>query len=330
MRTMLRWVAGAAAVFGLSGCAGRDAATDAAMTLAEANYPGQLELLAAKRQKDNYRVLLAPKGDAVTRISFVVDPDPAECVPGSRCEVRFRRAYDEGLAIGAKVKALEAALARCGVITRGMESNDIVADFRTVIELDLPISNQQSALDRLTPCISAFRSALPQNASSALRTIQFRIVTPEVPGEAAPLRFETPSPEIPAEYPSYLLGVGAVDRTADTKKLRLAPDYLRRGGVNDRLADIARRSLANGSGTVPEQSAPYGMKLDLDRRTVLRSYILACSQTSTSGRPCRTDMAVAMQYDLSNGRASDIQVLRNIRNDRGAVELPPLIGRPGR
>lgn len=99
--------------------------------------------------------------------------------------------------------------------------------------------------------------------------------------------------------------------------------------MNDRLADTARRSLADGSDTVPVQSAPYGTKLDLDRRTVLRSYILACSQTSTSGRPCRTDMAIAMQYDLSNGQALDIQVLRNIRNDRGAVELPPLIGRTG-
>lgn len=260
MRTMLRWVAGVAAVFGLSGCAGRDAATDAAMTLAEANYPGQLELVDSQRQKDNYRVILAPKGDAVTRISFVVDPDPAKCVPGSRCEVRFRKAHDEGLAIGAKVKALEAALERCGVITRGLESNDIVADFRTVIELDLPISGQQSALDRLTPCIPAFRSALPQNVSPALRAVQFRIVTPEVPGEPAPLRFETPSREVSAEYPSYLLGVDAGVGTADTTKLRIAPDYLRRSGVNDRLTDIARQSLANGSGTVPVQSAPYGTR----------------------------------------------------------------------
>lgn len=314
-------------MFGLSGCTGRDAATDAAMMLAEANYPGQLELFDSQRQKDNYRVILAPKGDAVTRISFVVDPDPAKCVPGSRCEGRFRKAHDEGFAIGEKVKALEAALGRCGVITRGLESSDIVADFRTVVELDLLISNQQSALDRLTPCIAAFRSALAQDALPAIRAVQFRIIANRAPSDPALLRFELPVGEIPVDQPSYLLGLDDDDTTADQSKLRLAPDYLRRSGTNDRLADIARRSLAGGSSTVPAQSAPYGTRLDPDRRDILRSYILACSKTDASGRRCRTDIAVAIRYDLSSGQASDIQILRNIRTDRGAVELPPLIGR---
>lgn len=328
MKTMLKWVAGAAALFGLSGCAGRDAATDATMTLAEANYPGQLEFFDSQRQKDNYRVILAVKGDPVTRIAFVVDPDPAKCVPGSRCEERFRKAHDEGLAIGAKVKALETALGRCGVKARGLESSDIVADFRTVIELDLPISDQQSALDQLTPCIAAFRAGLPTSAPSAIRALQFRIVTPDMPGEAVPLRFEAPLPAVSDALPSYLLGIAPEEAIASATKFRVAPDYLRRSGINDRLADIARKSLADsGGGTVNEQTAPHGTKLDPNRRDVIRTYILACGSGSTGGGRCRADMAVAINYDLLRGTASEVAVVRDIRGPRGSVDLPDLPGR---
>lgn len=82
MRAM-RWLAGATALFGLSGCAGREAATDATMALAEANYPGQLELFDTQRQKDHYRVILDVKGDAVTRIAFAVDAIRATVCPAA-------------------------------------------------------------------------------------------------------------------------------------------------------------------------------------------------------------------------------------------------------
>lgn len=52
---------------------------------------------------------------------------------------RLRRALDDGILISAKLKALEAALGRCGVVARGLEGSDVAVNFRTVVELDLPL-----------------------------------------------------------------------------------------------------------------------------------------------------------------------------------------------
>jgi len=160
----------------LAGCGDRQGSIDAAMTLAEINYPGQLELYDTHLQKDHYDVVLAIKGDPVTRIRFGVDRDPAQCRSGAHCEERLRSAYETGVASGAKLKALDQALRECGVTALGIDDTHITPAFRTIVELDLDPADQQPALDRLTPCIATFRQALPPDASPAQLSLKLRVL----------------------------------------------------------------------------------------------------------------------------------------------------------
>lgn len=100
----------------LSACADRQAAIDAATALVEAAYPGQLELVGTHLQKDHYDVVFAIRGDPFIRIRFGVDRDASRCRPASPCEDRLHRAYANGTAAGAKLRALNAAFPRCGVV----------------------------------------------------------------------------------------------------------------------------------------------------------------------------------------------------------------------
>ena len=140
----------------LAGCADRGGSIEAAEALAEANYPGQLELHATALQKDHYDVIFAVKGDPITRIRFGMDRDPANCRQASPCEARLRKAYAEGIAAGRWLKAANRAFRRCGVPLLAVEGAG-PATHMLVVELDLGEADQQPALDRLQSCVEAFR-----------------------------------------------------------------------------------------------------------------------------------------------------------------------------
>lgn len=330
MRMTARWLALGAALVGFPACAGQGDAVSAALALAEAHYPGQLSVFSTRLEKNRYHVTLAVKGDPVTRIAFFMDPDPATCVVGSDCDARFRRAYGEGLAVGAKLKALDAAFGACGVKTLGLDGGEVTVGFRTVVELDMAIDDQQPALDQMTPCIAAFRRALPADASPAIRALQFRIQRPGARKAASrvPLRFEN-NPSRPSGLPTYLAGLSGDDVAISADMLRLSPDYLRRSKTNDKLVALAASTLAAdpAGGAIPKMTFATGVKLDPKRLDVIRAYVPACSTPPPQGRRCRTDMAVRMRYDLTTGKASEVAVIREARDARGALALPPLIGR---
>src|SRR5690606_28990450 len=85
-RRCFAWVAAALL---LSGCADREEIAQSAMRVAEANYPGQLEVLEVRLlDQFRYRVTFGIKGDPITRFDLSLGADPAECGPGSECEAR--------------------------------------------------------------------------------------------------------------------------------------------------------------------------------------------------------------------------------------------------
>lgn len=316
----------------LSACADRQAAIDAATALAEAAYPGQLELVGTHLQKDHYDVVFAIKGDPFTRIRLGVDRDASRCRPASPCEDRLHRAYAAGVAAGAKLRAVNAAFPRCGVVPLAVEDSDLGVGFTTVIELDLAVQDQQPALDRLTPCVAAFRSALPSGATPEQQSLKLRILLPEPGGAAlapALLTFDTTLAHARGGEISFLSGIRPEADRILAGDLRVNPAFLSSKTMRDRLADAAETALAGdpAGGHVATLAFPTGARLDPQRLDVIRSYILACSAARKGQGPCRTDIAVRLRHDLATGEVTPEAILRDIRDARGNLRLPPLPGR---
>ncbi|MEF9603560.1 hypothetical protein O4J55_14855 [Paracoccus sp. PXZ] len=316
----------------LSACADRQAAIDAATALAEAAYPGRLELVGTHLQKDHYDVVFAIRGDPFTRIRLGVDRDASRCRPASPCEDRLHRAYAAGVSAGVKLRALNAAFPRCGVVPLAVQDAQAGAGFTTVVELDLAVQDQQPALDRLTPCIAAFRSALPPDATPEQRSLKLRILLPK-PGETARppvlLTFETTLARTPSDDISFLTGAGPETDRISAGNLRVHPAFLSAKKIRNQLVDAAAGALSAdpAGGHVPKLAFATGARLDPQRLDVIRSYILACSTARKGQGPCKTDIAVRLRHDLGTGEVIPEAILRDIRDSSGSLHLPPLPGR---
>lgn len=316
----------------VSACADRQAAIDAATALAEAAYPGQLELVGTHLQKDHYDVVFAIRGDPFTRIRFGVDRDASRCRPASPCEDRLHRAYADGTAAGAKLRALNAAFPRCGVVPLAVQDEGLGPGFTAVIELDLALQDQQPALDRLTPCIAAFRSVLPPVATPEQQSLKLRILLPEPGGAArapALLTLDTTLADARSDEISFLTGIGPEADRIPAESLRVHPAFLSGRTMRDRLVDAAETALAGdpGGGQVATLAFPTGTRLDPQRLDVIRSYILACSTVRKGQGPCRTDIAVRLRHDLGAGEVIPEAIIRDIRDAQGNLRLSPLPGR---
>lgn len=316
----------------LSACADRQAAVDAATALVETTYPGQLELVGAHLQKDHYDVVFAIRGDPFTRIRFGVDRDASRCRPASPCEDRLHRAYAAGVSAGVKLRALNAAFPRCGIVPLAVQDAQAGTGFTTVVELDLDVQDQQPALDRLTPCIAAFRSALPPDATPEQRSLKLRILLPK-PGEAARppalLTFETTLARTPSDDITFLTGAGPETDRISAENLRVHPAFLSAKKIRNQLVDAAEVALSDdpAGGHVPKLAFATGARLDPQRLDVIRSYILACSTARKGQGPCKTDIAVRLRHDLGTGEVIPEAILRDIRDSSGSLHLPPLPGR---
>ena len=297
-------------------------ATDAAMALAEAHYPGQLEFHSSEQRGEAREVILAKKDDPFTLIRFEMDADPANCKTGSDCEQRFLNAYREGTAAGVKLGAVNQAMESCKVRPLAVEGEPGITQFRLVVERDLHSGQAQQQLDELTECLADFRNALPEDATAQQRSISLRILNPaeDTTEETGPLTFETRLPESRRGEVSYLLGAGPQDRTLTTALLTLDPAYLNADEQRKRFIDAARGALKDKA-HVPDDSIPWYSQLDPRQPSILNTHVLACSEYE-SGEPCQADMAVRLRYDLKSDTVSVEEVVRDVVSEQGVVKLP--------
>ncbi|MFC4256465.1 hypothetical protein GRI97_09940 [Altererythrobacter xixiisoli] len=315
----------------LSGCSDREGSEHAALALAEAIHPGQFKLHDSYLQTGGYyEVALVSRTDPLLRVRFVIDREAGECQLGSRCEERYRRAHAAAVSTAIKMKALNAAFVSCGVPMLGLHDPAKAPAFRTIVELDLDPADQQPALNRLAPCIAAYRAALPADSPADLRVLSLRILRPQ--GSPAPVQPMTLDSRLPGkrdDQPSYMIAMLPDEPRAMAEKLRLYANYVRGSGLSDKLAETAQRVLAADpqGGHVPNHALNWQLKLDPQRLDVIRTYVLACSAHVPGQGPCKTDVAVRIRYDLARDEASEVAVIRNFRDDRGSPVLPPLPGR---
>lgn len=297
--------------------------TDAAMALAEAHHPGQLEFHSSEQQGENHTVILTVKDDPITRIRFDMGSNPADCTTGTACEQRFSKAYDEGIAAGIKLQAVNQAMQSCKVRPLAVESAGETTQFRLVVERDLHSDKAQQQLDELTACLSDFRGALPEDASTQQRSIALRILQPagNAPEATGLLTFETRLPAARQQEVSYLIGAGPEDTTLTTAQLRLDPAYLTADEQRQRFSEAARNALGD-QGHVPDNAVPWQTQLDAQQPRVLHTHILACSEAGQGAEPCQADMAVRLRYDLSTDTVSEPVVLKDVLDERGQITLP--------
>lgn len=311
----------------LAGCADRDGSVQAALRLAEANYPGQLELYDTRLQKDHYDIILAIKGDPITRIRFAMDRDPASCQPGTPCEARLHKAYASGVADGVRLKALNRAFHMCGVPLLAVYGADRQPR-RMVVELDLGETDQQPALDRLSSCVRDFRAI-----DGDEEAVGFHILRPgpDRPATMPDLvTFETAMPESRREEPGYLVAALPAEPRIPQQRLRIDPDHVRKGPVAQPLQTAVRNWLANKlpMAELPEHPAHAQIRLDPHRLDLVRVWLLACSRPMERGKgPCEADLAVRAAFDMQSGKASELALMPISRQKGEPLRLPELPGR---
>jgi hypothetical protein len=299
------WAAAAALL--LVGCADREEVAKSAMRVAEANYPGQLEILDVRlTDQFRHRVTFGIKGDPITRFSLSLGSDPAECLAGSECEARLRKAYTQGVLASSRLKTLNRAFRTCGV---PLLAPDGMSE-AFYLELYMERSNPQPALDRLQSCTARY-----WQESRDKRPLHFRILRPRKEGPAARPQLVTFESKLPAARyaePSYLITARAGEDRIPQAALRFDPRYLRTPPVRDKLKAVILEHLGQqrSGATLPDYMTFEGTRLDAQRIDLVHTLVPACSQPPAQrASRCIQDVAAHLTYDLGTGEMSVIKVV---------------------
>lgn len=316
--------------------ASREEAARAALQLAESIHPGKLELLSTHLRKGGYyEIVLGLRGDAVTRIRFDMDRDPADCRLGTRCEERFRRSYDNGVALGQELQALDAALRGCGLpalaVIRPGGSGGVVP----VVSAKLDDSTEPAVRKTLTGCMQDFRDAGHDAPWWRDRQVMRAIVlgNRDVPPQAAPapLHWDSQVPD------ALLLDTAYGVRVAlDTPAVSLGGWQLQsmsplRDKIKDTVVKAAQGYLRDQPDGLVLESSPVLRETTLappglDR---VHTYVMACTPAARQGRRCaRPDVLLRVAYDLDRHAVTDIQRQALERDHLGSPQLPPLPQHP--
>lgn len=306
----------------LASCADRKGSIEAATRLAEKVYPGQLEVIGTQLQKTHYDVIFAVKGDPFTRIRLSMDSDPLACRFGTECEKRLRRAYVEGRHRGKQLKAMNQAFRKCGVpllATRPMNDNSAY-----VVELDLGVTDQRPALDRLAACTRTFAEIYGEPIRHNFLIVRLRAGKPAQAPD--PVTSETRLPHERRHEPAYWIHVDPAHADLPQDALRIDRSVIADGPVHDKLV-AAAQALLKKSKPGAVMRWPYTIwkpELDPQRIDIVRAYMMACSE-DREGR-CREDLAIRVTYDLSADTLGEITL---IEAPEGASGLPDLPRRTG-
>lgn len=309
-----------AALMAVGGCADRQGSVDAAARLAEATYPGRLEVIGTQLQKDHYDIIFAIKQDPFTRVRLQMDRDPSTCRAGTDCQKRLRRAVVEGRARGEQLKAMNQAFRDCEVPL--LATYPVNGGIAYAIELDLGVADQQPALDRLANCTDAFADVYGEPIRH-----NFLIFRPRDGASAKTHELVTPDTKLNRDRqqePSYWISVDPAQDEISQGNLRIDGELFRAGPVHDQLVEAATALLRkeHPKGVMRWPNTFWKTQLDPSRVDVVRTYLMACSEDREG--LCNQDLAFRITHDLAQRRLTELTLLDA---PQGASGLPDLPGR---
>lgn len=314
-----------------AGHASRQAASEAALQLAEAIYPGQLELQATYLRKGFYEVVLTPHGDTITRIRLAMDPDPANCRLGTRCETRLRRAYTLGMAQGQEIRALDAAFRACGMPILAVEQPGGAATFVPVIAHPLNSENRAQVAQAVAACATGYRDASRAQPWWAERQAM-RVTVASLPqGRAqldppAPLTSDVQVPTALQAVPAYAFSIALDGPAASVNHIAFAPFRALQDRIQQDIRTAADRFARDQDDDLQQEAVSLLRQTRVDPQQVdlIDTYILACTPAARQGRRCaRGDVALHVRYDLGKSQVVDIARLPLARDALGSPLLPP-------
>ncbi|GEM_PF-1899420 len=319
----------------LAGCgSGREQAEKAAMELAEALYPGQLELYATHWQKANYEVIFAIKGDPVTRIRLAMDRNPADCKPGTSCEKWLRMAYESGIALGAELKALDKAFSSCSIPVLAVDWFGGKAHLVPIVNVLLSNKNQTSVFDKLNQCVTHFRNDNHQaqwwNDRSTIRIILASNDKQQETSKPDPLRFENSIPGFLQSSPAYSMVFRLDGGNVEAGALRFEPFHELKQKIIQTIEKDATRFLNKQADrpTLETSVILWKTQLDPQRVDVIHTYLLACTDKALNDKRClKGDVALRVKYDIGKHQVLEVRRMPLERDKSGSAIFPPLPSR---
>ncbi|MEU1277321.1 hypothetical protein [Streptomyces sp. NPDC005805] len=346
MRT--RWRRGvvvAALALLVSGCGVLSTKEDRAFAaeLAERVHPGELRLIGARTlfpETSGSEVTYALRDDPDAFVRLRVDAGRERCEGSGDCAAALREARARGEAAAAEWRLLRDELGRCGYEVHAVRVLRGTV-FEPWIATELTEPGLADQLARIGGCLERYARALPAATAAERTGTSVHIASPaavrELPrgeedaptllrlsssGRQAALAARTSHAVAYTWRDGALLPDSGRPRIVRTREDRLAFT----AAVHDATDAWLARSVP-GARAVRTWGGVWSLLPGrLDRQ---RGYVLFCEGPVAADERCLGKDAVLVTVDPAGRLVAEPQVVRDVREGRGPLNLPPLDPPPG-
>ncbi|MFD3915233.1 SCO7460 family lipoprotein [Streptomyces sp. NPDC058603] len=300
-----------------------------AAELAEARYPGILDVLSART------LFPATSGSEVT-FSVADDPDAAvllridaaagTCDRGP-CDRALDEAVERGRSRAGELRRMRAAFTDCGYELVGA-TPALSAPWVAAAPTNATVTR---VLAEIGACLRTWSPARDENGAPR-RSVTVNIVAPGLARErpagkaTSPTVLRMTDPGLLgalAKRPHYSVSYTVRDGVVDPASGRayLSFPWEDRRAFEKTVGDAVRdwlRTTRPRAGVAMVSGLWWLAPATLDR---LKGYVLFCDEAGEGAR-CAGDHAVALTVDPEGNPVGDFQVIRDVRDDHGRVRLP--------
>ncbi|MBQ0827063.1 SCO7460 family lipoprotein [Streptomyces tagetis] len=310
-----------------------------AREVAEEVLPGKLTVIGARTlvpETTGSEITFSLADDPDAAVVLRVDADKDRCDGGGTCAEALRKAVERGRSQGEHLRLMREAFEECGhpvlAVDQGLSTPWVEAE-PTNGNLDEVLAEIGACVERWTTA----RAARPDAESPRWVSVAFA-----APGTAARL----PSAEedrptllrlthrprlaalagVPYHVAAYPVAPGAGGGAeAGTPTLRLVAPFEQREAFSRQIdASVLPELRRTHPDAVTTGGAGMGVwRLEPGRIDRMRGHVLFCARPPADGKRCLGDLAAVVTSDTEGRHASVLDVLTDIRDERGVLRLPP-------